>query len=154
MNGRNRMGWQVMLGSLFERALSLACSKWVKVRGDSMHPTLSDGAWVRVDRRAYLSLAPRRFDVVLIEHPQRAGFWEIKRVVGMPGERVELIGGVLMVDRVEVQDVVATPDPQSYEWQLRDDEYVVLGDNRRQSTDSREFGAVDARRIVGRVVLR
>ena len=148
------MGWQGLLVSLFERALSLACSKWIKVRGDSMHPTLSDGAWVRVDRRAYLSSAPRRFDVVLIEHPQRAGFCEIKRVVGMPGERVELIGGVLMVDGVEVQDLIASPDSRSYKWQLRDGEYVVLGDNRRHSTDSREFGAVGANHIVGRVVLR
>ena len=97
---------------------------------------------------------PRRFDLVLIEHPNRAGFWEVKRVVGLPGEHIEIVDGVLIVDGAGVQDVVAVRDASSYEWQLGEGQYAVLGDNRLQSTDSRAFGPVQARHIAGRVVLR
>ena len=117
-------------------------------------PTLQEGAWVRVDRLAYRRSMPRRFDVVLIEHPHRSGFWEVKRVIGLPGERIEIVDGVLMVDGAEVQDIVADRDASSYEWQLSEGQYVVLGDNRRHSTDSRAFGPVQSRHIIGRVVLR
>lgn len=117
-------------------------------------PTLQEGAWVRVDRLAYRRSMPLRFDVVLIEHPHRVGFWEAKRVVGLPGERIEIVGGTLMIDGVEVPDVVEVQDDRSYEWQLCEGQYVVLGDNRRLSTDSRAFGPVQTCHIVGRVVLR
>ena len=117
-------------------------------------PTLQEGAWVRVDRLAYRRSMPRRFDVVLIEHPHRVGFWEVKRVVGLPGERIEIVDGVLMIDGAGVQDVVAVRDASSYKWELGEGQYVVLGDNRLQSTDSRAFGPVQARHIAGRVVLR
>ena len=117
-------------------------------------PTLQEGAWVRVDRLAYRRSMPRRFDVALIEHPHRVGFWEVKRVVGLPGERIAIVDGVLMVDGAEVQDVVAVWDASSYEWQLDEGQYVVLGDNRLHSTDSRAFGPVQAHHIVGRVALR
>ena len=141
-----------MLASILDNMLGLVCSKWVKVRGDSMMPTLANGAWVRVDRRAYRRSVPRRFDVVLVEHPKRDGFWEIKRVVGLPGERVELVGGELMVDGAMLDDVVSVQDAVDYRWQLAAGQYAVLGDNRARSTDSRAFGPVTMRHIIGRVV--
>ena len=141
-----------MLASILDNMLGLVCSKWVKVRGDSMMPTLANGAWVRVDRRAYRRSVPRRFDVVLLEHPKRDGFWEIKRVVGLPGERVELVGGELMVDGALLDDVVSVQDAVDNRWQLTAGQYAVLGDNRARSTDSRAFGPVTMRHIIGRVV--
>ena len=117
-------------------------------------PTLHEGAWVRVDRLAYRRSMPRRFDVVLIEHPHRSGFWEVKRVIGLPGERIEIVDGMLMVDGVEVRDMVQFQDERSYDWQLGEGQYVVLGDNRQHSTDSRAFGLLQTCHIVGRVVLR
>lgn len=142
-----------MLASILDNVLGLVCSKWVKVRGDSMMPTLANGAWVRVDRRAYRRSVPRRFDVVLLEHPKRDGFWEIKRVVGLPGERVELVGGELMVDGAMLDDVVSVQDAVDYRWQLTAGQYAVLGDNRARSTDSRAFGHVTSRHVIGRVAL-
>lgn len=142
-----------MLKVILDSALGLICSKWVKVKGDSMLPTLLDGAWVRVDRWAYRRSAPLRFDVVMVEHPKRAGFWEMKRVVGLPGERVELVAGVLMIDGARLDDVFTVPDAVEHRWQLEAGQYVVLGDNRRFSTDSRAFGPVTARHIIGRVAM-
>ena len=143
-----------MLASIWDNVLGLLCSKWVKVRGDSMVPSLSDGAWVRVDRRAYRRAVPRRFDVVLMEHPKREGFWEVKRVVGLPWERVELIRGALRINGSKLDDVVSVPDTVDYQWQLQAGQYVVLGDNRLFSTDSRVYGPVTSQHIVGRVALR
>ena len=140
--------------NMLENVLSMACSKWVRVKGDSMSPTLRDGDWVRVDRRAYRSgRAPARFDVVLLEHPLRVGFWEIKRIVGLQLEHVALEDGALIVDGVEVGDPMAQVSGGDGEWMLGAEEYVVLGDNRRRSTDSRDFGPIRRRHVVGKVVL-
>ncbi len=130
-------------------------SKWVLVVGHSMHPTLRDGQKVRVSRRAYRKTGPARLDVVLFEHPERERFWETKRVVGLPGEFVRLIGGRLFIDAHEIEEhfVEGTQPRVSRIWELQADEYIVLGDNRRRSTDSRSFGPVPRRKIVGKVVI-
>ena len=117
-----------------------------------MHPTLKDGQWVRVDRRAYQNCGPQRFDIVLLEHPRRAGLLELKRVVGLPSERVVLASEKLIVDGVHVQQPVGASDSGRGAWELGAGEYAVLGDNRAHSTDSRAFGAVDRRFIIGKVM--
>ena len=120
-----------------------------------MSPTVAHGAWVRVDRRAYINSAPSRFDVVLIEHPHRPGFLEVKRVVGLPGEEVALGAAGLSVNGVHTEQPIESK-PEDYcvrEWQLGAGQYVVLGDNRARSTDSRDFGAVERKHIKGRVML-
>ncbi len=130
-------------------------SKWVLVVGHSMHPTLHDGQRVRVSRRAYRVGEPERWDVVLFEHPERERFWETKRVVGLPREAVRLHGGRLFIDAREIEEpFVEGNQPRINRiWELQADEYILLGDNRRRSTDSREFGPVPRRNIAGRVVL-
>ena len=130
-------------------------SKWVLVIGHSMHPTLREGERVRVSRRTYRIGEPARWDVVLFEHPDREGFWETKRVIGLPGELVRLIGGRLIVDGQELEEpFVEGIQPRLKRlWELGADEYILMGDNRRRSTDSRSFGPVSRRKIVGKVIL-
>ena len=140
-----------MLFSLWHRVLDAICVKWVRVKGHSMHPTLKDGDWVRVDRRAYRKCGPRRFDIVLLEHPRRAGLFELKRVVGLPCERVALASEELTIDGVHVEQPIDASGSGRSQWELGADEHAVLGDNRSRSTDSRDFGAVHRRSIVGRV---
>ena len=137
------------------KVLDRLTSKWVLVVGHSMHPTLRDGQRVRVSRRAYRIAEPARWDVALFEHPQRKRFWETKRIIGLPGESVRLIAGRLFIDAIEVE----VPYIEGMQlrvdrtWQLNADEFVMLGDNRRRSSDSRSFGPVPRRNIVGKVVL-
>ena len=130
-------------------------SKWVLIVGHSMHPALRDRQRVRVSRRAFKRSAPARWDNVLFEHPERERFWETKRIVGLPGEYVRLIAGRLQIDGVDIDEpfIYGGQPRMDRTWALRDDEYVVMGDNRRRSTDSRTFGPVPRRNILGKVMV-
>lgn len=137
-----------------------------RVRGRSMLPTLHDRDWALVWRLPYLWGRPRRFDVVICHYPGRRhprlrflpqSF--VKRVIGLPGETVEVIEGVLHVDGRPVEEPFL--DPQRTRFfrnrppvTLGKDEYFVMGDNRDNSNDSRRVGPLKRRAIVGRVVCR
>ncbi|MCZ6539696.1 MAG: signal peptidase I [Chloroflexi bacterium] len=125
-----------------------------KVAGQSMEPAFSENTWVAVFRAGFRSRDPRRFDVVRLEDPRRPNRWMLKRIVGLPGDEVALRAGELFVDGDPVAEPQAyCPEPvaDNVEWWLRDDEFVVLGDNRTGSTDSRKFGPVKRASIRGRV---
>lgn len=119
-----------------------------------MEPAIGENSWAVTFRAGFRKRGPRRFEVVRLEEPGMPGHWIVKRIVGLPGERVALKGGLLFVGGEQVADPYAyCPDPSTdnLEWWLRDDEYVVLGDNRTRSTDSRKFGPVKRSGIRGRV---
>jgi signal peptidase I len=126
----------------------------IKVRGRSMEPAIGEGSWVISLRAGFRMREPQRFDVVRLEEPGSDGHWVVKRIVGLPGEEVALRAGELFVQGELVEDSFAyCPDPtvENHEWWLRDDEYVVLGDNRSASTDSRKFGPVKRSSLRGRI---
>lgn len=140
-----------------ESALRLLSVQLVRVNGDSMLPALRHGQWVRVDRRACKNAPPQRFDVIRFEDPSRPGRWPVKRVVGLPGEHVVLDRGALTVNGAPVPEPHLPQqqrDSENHEWQLKEGEYVVLGDNRTASTDSRRYGPVRRAAMLGRVLLR
>ena len=125
-----------------------------KVTGRSMEPAIGENTWVAVFRDGFRKREPQRFDVVRFEDPREPNRWMIKRIVGLPGEEVALKAGELFVNGEQVADPHAyCPDPltDNIEWWPRGDEFVVLGDNRTQSTDSRKFGPVKRSNIHGRV---
>ena len=143
------------INKVANRMFDLITSKWVRVAGDSMRPTLTDGERVRVSRRAYWIADPQRWDAILFEHPNQSGFMAVKRIVGMPGEYVCIVDGKLSINGDELQDefglVFRLGTNQT--WQVKSDEFIVLGDNRYHSTDSRSFGPVPRRNIIGKVIL-
>ena len=143
------------LGALPGAVVEHLTSKWVIVEGHSMHPTLRDGQRVRVSRRAYRIALPQRWDVAFFEHPRQDRFWETKRVIGLPGESVVMENGRLYVDGIEIGEpfIFGVQPRVNRQWQLQENEYILFGDNRRRSTDSREFGPVPRDRIAGRVVV-
>ena len=121
-----------------------------------MEPAIVEGAWVISSRLGFKRRAPARFDVVRLENPQVTGHWILKRIVGLPGEEVVLRAGELFIDGHAVVDTYAhyiQGPPDKFEWWPRNDEYIVLGDNRLASTDSRKFGPVKRSAIRGRVKL-
>lgn len=134
------------------KLLDLFTSQWVRVSGESMLPTLRDGQWVRSSRIAFRRQAPQRFDIVRFEAPVPDLRFDVKRIVGLPGEAVELRDGVLLIDG-EVIDSAIHGEGEAH-WSTGADEYVVLGDNREHSTDSRRYGVISGSAIRGRIAAR
>ena len=129
------------------------------IRGASMTPSLRPGDQVLVDTSAYGDDGPARGDVVVFSNPHAEWRHDVKRVIGLPGERVVMEEGVLFIDGCHVDEPYLEGLPSSvglgeWAWDLGADEYLVLGDNRAHSTDSRDFGPVRATSIVGRAWLR
>lgn len=120
-----------------------------RVEGFSMEPPpgapgLGHGSQVLFDRLALLLRAPRRGEVVLLRH---GGRWMVKRVVGVPGDRVEVAEGWV---RVNGEPVAVDPEggpPRG--WTLGPGRFFVLGDAPGLSTDSRHFGPVGRSALVG-----
>lgn len=141
------------------------------VQGASMEPNFFEREYLVVDEISYRFGPPQRGDIVIFHPPQRPDEFYIKRVVGLPGERVTLRGGRVLIANADHPEGVAL-DESAYlpagvvtrattaqlaegaELQLGPTEYFVLGDNRGNSQDSRAFGPLDQSHVVGRAWLR
>ena len=129
------------------------------VRGDSMESALSDGHYILVKRRAYRLAQPVRGDIVLFTHPAGDLRYLVKRIVGMPGEHIQIAGKrVLINDETLVEtyasEVTLLESPFPSQWHLDDQQYFVMGDYRSDSYDSRRFGPIEQRHIIGKAWLR
>lgn len=133
------------------------------VRGASMEPNFFDHEYLIIDELSYRFSPPKRGDIVVFRYPKDPEQYFIKRVIGLPGETVEVTDGKVKIynkqhpngeflDESLYLDQVFTSSRQVVP--LKDDEYFLLGDNRTQSLDSRVFGPVNKSFIVGRVWVR
>ena len=124
----------------------------VRIEGTSMEGGLHSGDLVLVTRFDYKGgRAPQRGDVVECSFPGRSGVY-IKRVIGLPGETVEIREGRTWIDGVPLSESYATGPAEDYRAELGEDEYLVLGDNRAESYDSRaaEMGFLRRENFLGR----
>lgn len=119
------------------------------VNGSSMETTLHDGDFVIVNKIGLLS-GIDRFDIVVVKHDSGS---IIKRVIGLPGETVKYADNVLYIDGVEIKTPILFQKTDDFTIKANEDEYVVLGDNRNNSTDSRIIGPVSKKSIKGKVGL-
>lgn len=122
----------------------------VKVDGDSMYNTLSDNDIVLLSKLSSID----RFDIIVLkENDNNATI--IKRVIGMPGDKVKIRNNKIYINNKIIEDEYAYGETSDYdEITLGDDEYFVLGDNRLISKDSRYFGAIKKSDIKGKAVFR
>lgn len=120
----------------------------VAVSGPSMRPALDDGDFLVAVRARRLA----RGDVVVVRRPD--GLEVVKRLVGLPGERVRVAGGRVRVDGLPLEEPWAHGDGPAGEWHIGPGEYLVLGDDRSRSTDGRSFGPVARGDVRGVVRLR
>ncbi len=120
------------------------------VEGASMQPNFETGEWLIVDRVSYFVGEPQRGDVVILDLPEQEEDL-IKRVIGLPGETVEIHDGQVFVNGVQIDEPYIAASPRYRgSWTLGPTEYFVLGDNRNNSRDSHVFGPVDREEIIGR----
>lgn len=125
------------------------------VYGQSMEPNLFPYQRLIIDKVSYFLRSPNRNDIVVLDLPTMSEML-VKRIVGLPGEIVEIREGIVIIDGRPLPE----PFPHDLSYQTMEPmrlgplQYFVLGDNRDNSNDSRVFGPVDRSSIVGRVWLR
>ena len=133
-----------------------------QVQGSSMEPKLSSEDNLIVDKISYRFHDPERFDIVVFPFRYEENTFYIKRVIGLPGEtvRIDEKGNILIIGEILEEsygkEVIQSPGRAYEDIVLADDEYFLMGDNRNNSTDSRDPSVGNVRRdeIVGRAWLR
>ena len=133
-----------------------------QVQGSSMEPKLSNEDNLIVDKISYRFHDPERFDIIVFPFQYEDNTYYIKRIIGMPGETVQidaegniLINGEIL-DENYGKEVIQNAGRAYEPITLEDDEYFVMGDNRNNSTDSRDpsVGNIKRENIIGRAWLR
>ncbi|HAM88702.1 MAG: Signal peptidase I [Candidatus Falkowbacteria bacterium GW2011_GWC2_38_22] len=135
------------------------------VKGASMEPNFFDHEYLIIDEITYRFNEPQRGDIVVFRYPRNPQEFFIKRMIGLPGETLQIKDGVVTIfnsekpegftlDEGYLPEGLKTYGLSEEKITLSADEYYVLGDNRNSSKDSRSFGPVNRTYITGRVLLR
>ena len=123
-----------------------------RIEGISMEPNLHDGQYLIVNKLVYYLHPPQRGDIVVFHYPRNPRRDFIKRVIGLPGEKVEIRGEHIFINDKELGEPYAV-HKGNYAWGpqvMGPDEYFVLGDNRNSSSDSHNWGPVPRDDIIGK----
>lgn len=140
------------------------------VDGDSMMPTFVNNEYLIAEKISYDFIQPSRGDIVIFRYPKNPSIIYIKRVIGLPGDVVEIKNGNVYVSdstgkepallsetylnpSVKTNLFETTTPDQTFKITLKDNEFFALGDNRDHSSDSREWGILPRANIIGRVWL-
>ena len=131
------------------------------VSGSSMVPTFQDGQYLIVDEISYRIGTPQRDDVVIFRYPNDQTKFFIKRIIGLPGETVDVKGNDVTITnkayptglKLDESFIKNTSDISDHRV-LSDNEFYVMGDNRPRSSDSREFGQITQESVIGQVFYR
>jgi signal peptidase I len=131
------------------------------VSGDSMFPTFHDGQYLIVDELSYSLKGPHRGDVVIFRYPNDPSRFFIKRIIGMPNEKVIITDGTISIVNTENPEGFTLTEPYIDEkfhatgtYTTGSEEYFVMGDNRNRSSDSRYWGVLPRKLMIGRAYLR
>lgn len=137
------------------------------VKGASMEPNFYDHEYLIIDEISYRFNEPQRGDIIVFKYPENPQDYFIKRIIGLPGEKVQITkdtGDVVIyndtfpegaiLEETYLDENLKTPSQNEKIMDLDSNEYYVLGDNRVSSKDSRSFGAVDRSFIIGKVLFR
>lgn len=133
-----------------------------RVSGSSMETTLSDGDNLIVEKISYRFRDPKRYDIIVFPYKYEKNTYYIKRIIGLPGETVQIIDGYVYIDGEQLtsdvygSEVMENPQTAAEPITLGEDEYFVLGDNRNHSQDSRDpsVGVLKREDLIGRAWVR
>ena len=129
-----------------------------RIPSESMTPTLEAGDRALVNKFIYRFTEPERGDLILFEEPVSGGPLAIKRVVGLPGDKIAVWDGVLFINGERRQEPYVDYELADSTFfgpeRVPEDHVFVMGDNRANSLDSRSFGAIPEKEVLGKVSLR
>ncbi len=127
-----------------------------EVQSISMEPTLQEGQYLIVSKVAYWFHGPERGDIIVLDPPNgQSEIPYIKRVIGLPGEKVEVRDGRVWINGIALNEPYISGPPIYNESRvLGDNEYLVLGDNRNNSSDSHIWGVLPRENIIGKSIFR
>lgn len=130
-----------------------------KIKGDSMQPNYPDGEFLLTEKVTYRFNSPKRGDVIVFRAPINEEDDYIKRIIGLPGEKVSIKNGHVYINNTMLKETYLPSSsytsgglflPNNKEVVVPQDHFFVLGDNRSYSSDSRAWGFVPKRNITGR----
>lgn len=160
---REILGWVVYLAIIVIGTYVIVnyVGQRTSVSGHSMEATLHDGDNLIVDKISYRFRDPKRYEIVVFPYKHAEKTYYIKRIIGLPGETVQIVDGYVYIDGEKLDEhygleVMKNPGIAENPIQLGEDEYFVLGDNRNRSSDSREesVGVINGKDLLGRAWLR
>jgi signal peptidase I len=152
----------VLFGAIFA-IIYLFIAQPHKVSGNSMVPTFESGDYILTDKLSYRVGIPTKGDVIVLKNPKNESQDFIKRIIGVPGDKVKIENGQVFVnDSTLPEDYLPEGTftlggatlKEGEETIVPEDKYLVFGDNRNQSSDSRAWGFITRDEIVGKVFFR
>lgn len=158
-------GWDLLKFALLALAIVIPIRMFIAqpfvVSGESMIPTFHDGEYLIVDEISYIMGNIHRGDIVIFKYPNDTKRFFIKRIIGLPNEKITINNGTITIVNKEHPEGFKLTEPYVNEkefegsiYETGNDQYFVMGDNRNRSSDSRYWGVLPRNLMVGRAYLR
>lgn len=134
-----------------------------QVKGSSMYPNFFNGEYLLTDKISFRFQEPQRGDVIVFTAPKNSDYEYIKRIIGLPNEAIKIEAGQVFIDGQKLAENYLSQDRVTHSgsflkegqtFSIPEEQYIVIGDNRSHSSDSRAWGTVPKENIIGKVWLR
>lgn len=152
----------VVFGAIFA-IIYLFVAQFHKVSGNSMVPTFHNGDFLITEKISYRLDNPKRGDIIVLKNPRDESQDFIKRIIAIPGDTIRIEGDSVFVNSTLLKESYIPPDTSTHAGSFLSEgstitagqnQYFVLGDNRNHSSDSREWGGITKKEIVGKAFFR
>lgn len=142
---------ETLLFTFFIVFLVKGATQNFRIEGGSMLPTLHEGEYLIINKIVYKLVEPARGDIIVLQYPNDRTRDFIKRVIGLPGDTVQIDNGQVLINGVVLDEpYISAPPSNSNTWIVPEEHYFVMGDNRPNSSDSRNWSFLPSSDIIGR----